>query len=225
MLIKTDANQEPIKQWDQVITTRHTHEEAEKLHVQQEQAPLTPDGAGMRLDQTEQRMGRPLSSGQFKKRLLKCNQNFHFEVSKADSTKIGIYLVTEVRGIPGIRDYKDRLFICGMENGISPEFSIIEAEVKGIPDPEAPDGMKWINTMKCERRGWRSVLAALLRGRFITLPQIDKYFEADKGRESQRWHALLNPSPVEVLDATNYQPQGDEDGKPTGSADKRIVVA
>lgn len=125
-------------------------------------------------------LGRPLTSQQLEQRLRKCNPDLMIERSIADATKSGVYCV---------RDGEKR-FICGMEAGYMPEFSVRHVTTEEIPDPDIEG--HWIKRKKFtgETRGWRTVLARLLRAGHLQPGEIERWFEISKGRSSQRWQIL-----------------------------------
>jgi len=196
MLIKTDDNQKPIRERDQVEWTRDQTIGAEKAHIRREEHPFTPDGNGMDVTNAEQRMGRPMSAWSIQQKLQKIRPFLVFERSNADPSKTGIYLQSPVYD-PFL--YKGRLqFVCGMESGLKqghnrfiPEFSIIEPRYVDVPDPGAEGGTRKQRTMKCEIRGWRSVLAVLLKYGILSAHDIEKHFQISLGRDSQKWQEML----------------------------------
>ncbi len=190
MLIKTDDNQVKINAEGEVIRTQHEFVEADKLQQKRDAATIAPDAAGMDLTSSGARMGRPMAAWSFKEKLSKIG-HFYFEVSKADPTKIGIYVAIHGVNDPKVYHRGNLMFCCGMESGVMPEFSIIEAEVSMVPDPEAPGGRRAQPTMAKEVRGWRTVLAMLLKKHIITAYHIEKHFQIAMGRDSQRWQQLL----------------------------------
>lgn len=157
--------------------------------ISREEHCTSPDGA---VDTTnaEQQLGRPLTCKEITKRLKRCNQNFVFERSKADGTKMGIYIVeTRPDAVTGFVSTQRR-FVCGMEFGISPEFSIRHYEDEKIPDPEVEGHWRIIKHFKKETRGWRTVLMRLMKERLITEAQVNQHFETAAGRDSRNWQLL-----------------------------------
>lgn len=78
-------------------------------------------------------------------------------------------------------------FLIGCGSGWMPEFSIRHAETKRVPDPDNPAAWKTIQTFSHETRGWRTVVAALLRHGYLKVSDIEHEFPR-LYRESQRWH-------------------------------------
>jgi hypothetical protein len=122
---------------------------------------IAPD-AGRDTTDPLQQIGRPLHAKDIQKRLTKLNPNLCFELSISDSSKTGIYL------FDGIADYFGKSFICGMESGISPEFSIRKTD------------------------GWRTVLAMLIRRRLIEKYATENAFLVHFGKESENWSKYVN---------------------------------
>lgn len=148
---------------------------------------LVPDG---KVDVTDHgASGKMLSTQDFCSRMRLCNSNFLFEVSVSDPTKMGCYMMLQHDDpIQRLADssYHKR-FIIGMENGWMPEFTIRKFVEKDMPDPANPSLMKKVREFTDMKRGWRAVLAILLRRRFLNVPDIETHFPA-LYRESKYWH-------------------------------------
>lgn len=127
-------------------------------------------------------LGRPMSSADVITRLKRMNNNLHFERAIADPKLMGIYLIRS--------EEPKKRFVCGMEAGYMPEFSVQHTKQKRVPDPDNPGRWLSVPEISGETRGWRTVLARLLRNRLITMPQIDRYFNPSYGRSSERWQRL-----------------------------------
>jgi hypothetical protein len=146
------------------------------------EASLTKEDASFDVTDQAQQMGRPLSRSELERKLLLCNKNFIFETSIQDPTKAGVYVITPT----------GKRFLCGFINGISPEFSVIVPEEKTIPDPDGSPDWQKVRGMKSEIRGWRTVLAMLIKSRAITQAQAETHFETHKGRQSQNWQRRIS---------------------------------
>jgi hypothetical protein len=153
-------------------------------HIGRESSTTAPDGA---IDTTspEAQLGIPLSVAEMQKRLLLCNSNFHFEISLHDSTKMGIYILENRDGVTSKR------FLCGMMNSVMPERSIRVPKQKSVPSPKYGEDGAWqtIGVIDVEIRGWRTVLAMLLRSKLITQAQIEKFWPLSSG-QSKNWQKL-----------------------------------
>lgn len=161
---------------DTTVRTRAQTEILLSEKLRKDSDTVAPDG-GIPTTSAEAQLGRPLFAAQVCERLRRCNSNFYFEVSKHDSTKMGIYIL-EPAG---------KRHICGMEAGIMPEFSVRHTRYEEVPlDGE----IKKILTFADETRGWRTVLARLLRARLITEAQVQQHFAPTKGRDSKNWQQL-----------------------------------
>lgn len=129
-------------------------------------------------------MGRPLTSQQVQDRLKKCNANLIFERSIQDQGKIGIYLLNP-----------EKTFVCGMESGIMPEFSVLHKTEKKVPNKELLGSTKptrdvdWqkVETFADETRGWRTVLIRLLHARIINRSDVERYFGWTPSQQSEKW--------------------------------------
>lgn len=169
------------------ISALRAHREKSRLLLKDEigrnENTVTSDG-GINVCSSVEQMGRPMFATQITSRLRRCNSNLSFETSKADPSKVGIYLIEN-------RDGKvEKRFICGMESGISPEFSIRHHKDTRVPDPDVPGHWQTVRTFDRETRGWRTILARLLRSGIITQPQIDQFFNPAVGRSSRNWQLL-----------------------------------
>ena len=143
-------------------------------------ACLLPDGDIPTTD-AEAQFGRGMSSFKVIEKLKRLNGLLHFEVSKADPTKIGIY------GMTG--------FIMGMEREESPEFSIRKFKKVKQLVPQGPEREAvWEEHLEFvgEVRGWRTVLARLIRAGLIGQAAAEVEFEVYKGRDSKNWQNLVN---------------------------------
>jgi hypothetical protein len=115
------------------------------------------DAGRSRLDQTAQ-FGRPLRSSDIQKRLRTLIPGVRFEVSNAMPSRTGIY--------------KGDKFLTAMETGVSPEFSVM-----------AMNGEFAVEAM----RGWRTILANLIKSRCITIREAEDTFDILRGAQSERW--------------------------------------
>lgn len=158
-------------------------------------ATVAPDGS-MDTTSPEQRMGTPMYGEVLRRKLQRLNPSLRFERSVAFPDKTGIYRAGGIFVDAITHKDEGREFICGMETGIMPEYSILHPEEITVPHPDHPAGQKILKFNR-ETRGWRSVLAMLLRKGLITQAQINKHFPAAEGK-SARWQHLTE-SKIEVL--------------------------
>jgi hypothetical protein len=152
---------------------RDKQKQAVALHESQNAVTIAPDAGRDTTNPLE--AGRMMRCGEIQKRLRKLNPGFSFELATADSSKTGIYISDGVSN-PGT-PYSGRRFVCGMESGFSPEFSIRKT-----------DGLRIIG----EVRGWRTVLAMLIRSRLIEKTAAEDAFGINFGRESANWQKFVN---------------------------------
>lgn len=151
----------------------------EKLHqmvvakASKDVVTLAPD-AGRDVTSKEQ-AGRWLHPLKLKKALSQLNPRLRFEVASADPTKTGIYLMDGISNLGTL--HHGLSFICGMETGYSPEFSV-RTEKNGV--------------MSGEIRGWRTVLAMLIRKRLIQKYEAENLFKVNFGRDSENWKNYVN---------------------------------
>ena len=140
-------------------------------------------------------MGRPLTCQQVMDRLKLCNSNLVFEVSNADRTKMGVYVMRDVH-LPTGGFEKKKVFLFGMENGFMPEFSVLHKAEAHLPNPaligskEKTREVDWlkVNTFASETRGWRTVLVRLLHQKLVTRYEIQKFFGWSPSKDSAKWH-------------------------------------
>lgn len=109
--------------------------------------------------------GRRLERYVLEKRLKELNGNLRFERSKAVPDKSGIYL--------------GESFLCGMEWESSPEFT-----VNFVGFDESTKKEEVLHQV----RGWRSVLATLIKKGAIERTATEKLFQIYQGRESANWY-------------------------------------
>jgi hypothetical protein len=141
-------------------------------------------------------MGRPLTCQQVIDRLKLANSNLIFEQSKSDSTKFGIYIMHDERTPAGTWE-KRKVFICGMEAGVMPEFTVKHVTFTRVANPdllgnETPTReIDWLKvpTFLDETRGWRTVLLRLLHQGMITRWHVERYFSWTPTHDSKNWQA------------------------------------
>jgi len=168
--------------------TRQVSDAAVKRDWETNFVTHAPDG-DRPVTSLEAQLGRPLTRLQIEQRLKKCNPNLFIETSNADKTKAGVYTVNGVPDELGVIR-KQKQFLCGMESGFSPEFSVRHIEYEEVPNPSCPGEMTKRPKFKGETRGWRTVLASLIRSRHLALTDVQKNFETNKGQESKNWQIL-----------------------------------
>lgn len=139
-------------------------------------------------------MGNPLSSQEVERRLKLCNPRLIFERSIRYPNLIGIYINLQERTPTGAWGTVKK-HICGMEAGMMPEFSVLHKKTEKVANPELIGNTKptrevdWktVETFADETRGWRTVLARLLKARLINQGDIDKHFPLPS-RSSEKWY-------------------------------------
>lgn len=138
-------------------------------------AVTVAEDAGRDTTDAEQQAGRPLTCLEVQKRLRSLNPALSFQRAIADPKKVGIYIQDPTANLDTL--YAGIRFVCGMESGISPEFSIRQT-----------DGTK----ITGEIRGWRTVLATLIKKRIIEKYATEKAFAINYGKESRNWYDQIN---------------------------------
>lgn len=136
--------------------------------AQLRQSELTAPDGEIPTTVLEAQLGRPMTSAEIAKRLLKLNPNLIFERSLADPSTMGIYL-------PDPETHGGRRFLMGFEFGYSPEFTVNGNDARGRYQ---------------EKRGWRQIIARLARMGHISLSAAERLFETARGRASRNWQTL-----------------------------------
>jgi hypothetical protein len=152
------------------------------------------DDAGWDTSNLLSQMGRPMSSVEVERRLKLICPRIIFERSLSDDSKVGLYIETDEKNAAGGWQ-KRKTFLCGMESGILPEFSVLHKTKKQIANPELFGKEKrtrdidWLNvdTVASETRGWRTVLVRLMHLGIITRGDVQKHFAWTPSRDSAKW--------------------------------------
>ena len=134
--------------------------------------------AGFDVTNLGQQMGRPLSRSVITAKLKSLNPSIIIEQSRNYPDRAGVYLRDGVSNMEDLNYLcRGRKFIVGMEWGVSTEFSVTTPRLDAYGTPESAS----------IRKGWRSVLAHLIKARAITVEQAEKAFQVSKGRQSEKW--------------------------------------
>jgi hypothetical protein len=143
-------------------------------------------------------LGRSMTCKQVMDRLKLCNPNLVFEISKADRSKMGVYVMRDVH-LPTGGFERKKVFLFGMESGYMPEFSVMHKAKATLPNPELLGSqektreVQWlsVDTFAAETRGWRTVLVRLLHQKLITRHEIQKHFGWEPSQDSAKWQAQV----------------------------------
>lgn len=154
------------------------HKAAEQALAKQREAVAGMDGDFLTTDSSAQ-LGRSLTRKVVIERLAKLNPNLVFEQSRANPAIGAVYFRDGVSNMDDLdHNCRGRRHIVGMEwTGISPEFTTKKIEYDQWGKPQ----------MKGQIRGWRTVLARLIKERLISVPDAERVFSIARGRDSQRW--------------------------------------
>lgn len=141
-------------------------------------------------------LGRSMTCKEVMDRLKLCNPNLVFEISKADRSKMGVYVMRDVH-LPTGGFERKKVFLFGMESGYMPEFSVMHKAKATLPNPELLGSqektreVQWlsVDTFAAETRGWRTVLVRLLHQKLITRHEIEKHFGWTPSHDSAKWHS------------------------------------
>jgi len=162
--------------------------------------------AGRDVTSVEAQMGRPLTAAAIKSKLKRICNRLYFEESKSDPSKIGVYLQDPTGKIyvNPQGEVLNLIHICGMESGISPEFSVLHKGKKRVANPAlmellgnkkpTRDIPQWIevDTVIGETRGWRTVLLRLMHHGLITEHDVNKHFGWTPTHQSEKWQKQVN---------------------------------
>jgi hypothetical protein len=154
------------------------HKAAEGALAKQREAVSGRDGDFLTTDATAQ-LGRPLTRQTIIERLTKLNANLIFEQSRNFPHMGAVYFRDGVSNMADLdHACRGRRHIVGMEwTGLSPEFTTRKIEHDQWGKPQ----------MKGQVRGWRTILARLIKDRLIPVSETERVFSIARGRESQRW--------------------------------------
>lgn len=191
MLLKDSKQQQRTTKQDKVALTRATHDQHLKDAEKRATDTVAADG-DMNVMDMHQRLGRSYMGTALIKVLSRLNSNLIFERSLADNTKVGIYIMKDVRNPQTWSWSRKRVFIVGMEAHINPEYSVIVPQTERVPtDPHG--GEKDILKYGREIRGWRTVLFRLLKAGLLTEPQIESVFKVSQNNaKSKHWQDRMS---------------------------------
>lgn len=183
MLIMDTGAKQHAQALDLAARNRQQHDMEVAAQMERDSITVAPDGQ-VDVTNPQAQMGRAMSSDLFIKKLKKLNPQLHFEVAINDHNLMGVYG-------PGENEYgtTTKAFICGMTHGWTPEFSIRLVETRQVPDGRG--GYQEVRMLRKEVRGWRTVLARLIRAGRIGLSAAEKEFEINRGRDSQNWQIAV----------------------------------
>lgn len=140
-------------------------------------------------------MGRPMTSAQIIDKLKLCNPRLQFVLAKAYNL-YGIYLLKQ--GVAANTEWnldRDCTHICGMEAGISPEFTVLHKTKIKKPNKELfgnkpnKEATEWVtvDTYVDQTRGWRTILVRLLHAGLITRHDVETHFGWIPSQNSRKW--------------------------------------
>ena len=154
------------------------HKAAESAIAKQAAAVSGMDGDYLTTDSSAQ-LGRPLPRSVIIARLSKLNPNLIFEQTRNFPHMGAVYVLDPTANLEDLdQKCRGRRHIVGMEwTGLSPEFTTRKIEYDQWGKPQ----------MKGQVRGWRTILARLIKERLITVPDAERVFSIARGRDSQRW--------------------------------------
>jgi len=136
-------------------------------YFRNEKNATVPDGDITDTTNWEEVVGIPLTGARIISRLKRLNSQLWFEPSNSDNSKTGMYVLR-----PALKGGMEKMFLCGMETDVNPEFSLRvvdnEGKAKGIIS------------------GWRRVLMRLIQSRLISEPQAYALF-GPPSRGSENW--------------------------------------
>lgn len=134
-----------------------------KIATDCDHAANAPTDAGRDMTNREAQAGIVLEAYRIEHRLRRLNSSLWFQRSNADPEKMGVY---------HRREDGELQFLCGMEAGMNPEFTVTVNDEDGKFQKMVP--------------GWRRVLMRLIRAKLITEPGAYTQF-GPPSRDSERW--------------------------------------
>ena len=135
---------------------------------------LLQDDNGIDTTKTEGQIGQLLWMRTFAEKLSKINSNLFLEVNPKYPSLAGVYTLREEK----------KIFLVGCESTWMPEFSIRHYKEE---KRYAPDGTPYLEKVFIgHKRGWREVLAILMRAGHVTQGAIEKHFPRCF-RDSRTW--------------------------------------
>lgn len=179
------STQESHARMQVVERTRQISSEALAHNIETGSIQIAPDGRFDVMD-NEAQIGIQFKTEDFCKKLRQINTRFFFEVSRNYPDKMGAYMMLPDPYKPW-QTAEEKRFIVGFENGWMPEFTLREWKWQEYPDTDNPVGTMKVREFKDQKRGWRTVLALLLKGGYIKAIDIKNHFPR-LWRESQYWH-------------------------------------
>jgi hypothetical protein len=184
LLVKTDSTIARLRPTAVREKTRQVQAEAIRGQIANKEATIPTDGA---MDVTKEldRAGQPLSRVAFVKQLKRLNANLHYEASNKDPTIGGIYFLRPVPDPDGER----RIFICRCEVTMMPEYHVFKPQTTEMPDPTIMGHMRKVQTVDTMIWGWRTVLARVIRGGYVTQTAVDRAFGLPT-KDSSRWQTM-----------------------------------
>jgi len=185
VLVRTEETAARLRPSEIREKTREAEAAAIREKNQKDEATIPVDG-DMDVTQELARLGKPMLRTTFVQRLKKLNAHLHYETSIRDSSIGGIYYVHPK---PYTDNGERRQFICRCETTFMPEFHIYKPRYEERPDPDIKGHMTKVPTVDEMVWGWRTVLARLIRGRFLTQAAVDKEFGLPS-KDSSRWQML-----------------------------------
>lgn len=141
------------------------------------------DDGSIDVTSLERQMGRPMLSADIIKRLNVLNSNLIFERGSAFPDKYGIYIPFYDAAI----GRTTKKFICGMQAGQTPEFSVRHYKFVDMPDPTIIGQTRKVKEFTIETRGWRTVVMRLVKDGYINFTAAEKAFDIARGRDSCNW--------------------------------------
>jgi hypothetical protein len=166
--------------------------DCQKEQAARDEAYTSPDGARVR-NVKEAGVGRALFGTEVKKRLLQLNPALIFN----DSPHPGRICINRWISDPVLGETLH--YVCAMERGLMPEFSIlnfVEEEYFDAQTQVTPEGTGMAKTRvkidehNPETRGWRTVIMHLIKERLISREGAERLFGLPS-HDSRNWQGHL----------------------------------
>lgn len=152
---------------------------------------------GRTLSNHEAKIGKRLSSTDLEKRLKSLNPNIHVEPAMNYPGILGVYVLGNFGTLPNGQSFNKK-FVCRMDRGWLTEGDI--SNIKYVRRLVQTDPPVWDMVPEVDedslghkdvglKRGWRSILATLLKGGYITESGVFRVFGPPTW-DSARWQSV-----------------------------------
>jgi hypothetical protein len=180
MLLLDGVAQARWQRWFSVERTRQITRDALVRLLEYEKREFADD-ISRPVTSLEAQTGSPLMHTEFERRLRRLNPKLIYEQSISFPDRGGIYRIAPDG---------TKVFICGCGHGWMPEFTVRKFKEDLAPHPTERGVMIPVKIPDEPVMGWRTVLARLLRGGFVSTNLVNEF--PSVRNQSRRWHELTH---------------------------------